>query len=144
MFLLVHVSSNAIYTREKNISEKGGNRDPSKSTQTRHITDTTTPFHHHHFSTHLTFSIATQITLNHYISHSKHASLQPLHSYPEQKSNHSYSNKITIQILNNMYACTNEKYLIPISVPILPHTIPQDSIIPHTTNFVWIVEGMMV
>ena len=49
-----------------------------------------------------------------------HASLQPLHSYPEQKSNHSYSNKITIQIFNNMmilyvavvlYYCGVCKYL---------------------------------
>ena len=47
--------------------EKRGYRDPWKSTKTRHITDTTTSFHHRHFSTHLTFSIATQITLNHYI-----------------------------------------------------------------------------
>ena len=31
-----------------------------------------------------------------------------------------------------LYACTNQKYLIPISVPILPHTTPQDKIIPHT------------
>ena len=88
-----------------------------------HLTDTTTSFHHRHFSTHLTFS--TQITLNHYTSHSKqnmHASLQSLHSHPKQKSNHSYSSKLTIQIFKNnmiLYACTNEKYLIPISVPIL-------------------------
>ena len=39
----------------------------------------------------------------------------------------SYSTIIMI-----LYACTNEKYLIPISVPILPHTTPQDRIIPHT------------
>ena len=35
-----------------------------------------------------------------------------------------------------LYACTNEKYLIPISVPILPHTTPQDRIIPHITSCV--------
>ena len=47
---------------------------------------------------------------------------QPLH-LTFKTSNHSYSNKITIQIFNNMmirYACTNEKYLIPISI--IPHT----------------------
>ena len=43
------------------------------------------------------------------------------------KSQSKYSTIIMI-----LYACTNEKYLIPISVPILPHTTPQDRIIPHT------------
>ena len=42
------------------------------------------------------------------------------------KSQSKYSTIIMI-----LYACTNEKYLIPISVPILPHTTPQDRIIPH-------------
>ena len=43
------------------------------------------------------------------------------------KSQSKYSTIIMI-----LYACTNEKYLIPISVPILPHTTPQDRITPHT------------
>ena len=41
------------------------------------------------------------------------------------KSQSKYSTIIMI-----LYACTNEKYLIPISVPILPHTTPQHRIIP--------------
>ena len=41
-----------------------------------------------------------------------------------------------------LYACTNQKYLIPISVPILSHTTPQDRIIPHAIyNFALMVEG---
>ena len=30
-----------------------------------------------------------------------------------------------------LYACTNEKNLILISVPILPHTTPQDRVVPR-------------
>ena len=62
------------------------------------------------------------------------ACFSPNHSTPIRnsiltptKSQSKYSTIIMI-----LYACTNEKYLIPISVPILPHTTPQDRIIPHT------------
>ena len=67
------------------------------------------------------------------------ACFSPNHSTPIQnrkvtiltptKSQSKYSTIIMI-----LYACTNEKYLIPISVPILPHTTTQDSPYAHDSQ----------
>ena len=93
-----------IYTREKKhfikwkkgdigISEKAHKQDTSQ-TQQPHSTNITSaptsPFQHKSRST--TTSHIQSMLLS-----------QPLHSHPKQKSNHSYSNKITIQIFNNNY-----------------------------------------
>ena len=70
------------------------------------------------------------------------ACFSPNHSTPIRnsiltptKSQSKYSTIIMI-----LYACTNEKYLIPISVPILPHTTES---YPRY-NFALMVEGVMV
>ena len=84
----------------KNISEKGdigirekAHKQDTSQTQQPHSTIVTSaptsPFQH-------------KSTLNHYVSHSKHASL-PTTPLPSETGNHSYSNKITIQIFNNNY-----------------------------------------
>ena len=131
-------------TREKKHFKKGdigirekAHKQDTSQTQQPHFTIVTSaptpPFQHKSHST-TTSHIQNKIFM---------LLSQPLHSHPKQKGYHSYSNKIT-QSKYNLYACTNEKYLIPISVPILPHTtesyptlhfsIPQTSSLYYTNN----------
>ena len=120
------------------IREKAHKQDTSQ-TQQPHFTIVTSaptsPFQHKSHST-TTSHIQNKISM---------LLSQPLHSHPKQKGYHSYSNTKSQSKYNMiLYACTNEKYLIPISVPILPHTtesyptlhfsIPQTSSLYYTNN----------
>ena len=121
---LARSRSPIIYKREKTfqkgIREKAHKQDTSQ-TQQPHFTIVTSaptsPFQHKSHST----------TTSHIHIHAS------LPTTPNRKVTILTPTKSQSKIL---YACTNEKYLIPISVPILPHTTPQDRIIPHITSCV--------
>ena len=138
MAIMLDHPRQSLYKREKTfhkmekgdigIHEKAHKQDTSQ-TQQPHFTIVTSaptsPFNTNHIQPlHLTFK-------------TKYSCFSPNHSTPIPNRN------VTILTLTKspskyniiLYACTNENYLIP-SVPILPHSTPQNRIIPHITSCV--------
>ena len=133
--LLIIVSSNATSSNVVGTTREGSVKKHTNKTHHRHInliSPSSLQHPPHLFNTnhtqplHLTFK-------------TKYSCFSPNHStpIPNRKVTNLTPTKSQSKYNMILYACTNEKYLIPISVPILPHTTPQDRIIPHITSCVY-------